>query len=103
QPHHHPIGFRINHKAINIEGCASESRAIDFVEGWLHLTSLNIGCTAFHVYRLEENGSLLQEGGVRLPLWALRACSYKTEAEARHQGLCPPHTLQGVYNGFCHS
>ena len=36
----------------------------------------------FLVYRLEEDGSLLKEGAVRLLQWALRACSYKTEAEA---------------------
>ena len=36
----------------------------------------------YHVYRLEEDDSLLQEGGVRLPVWALRARSYKTRAEA---------------------
>ena len=36
----------------------------------------------YHVYGLEEDGSLLQEGGVRLSVWALRARSYKTRAEA---------------------
>ena len=36
----------------------------------------------FSVYRLEEDVSLLKEGGVRLSVWALRACSYKTKAEA---------------------
>ena len=36
----------------------------------------------YPVYRLEEDDSLLQEGGVRLPFWALRARSYKTRAEA---------------------
>ena len=36
----------------------------------------------YPVYRLEEDGSLLQEGGVRLSVWALRARSYKTRAEA---------------------
>ena len=34
------------------------------------------------VYRLAEDGSLLKEGGVRPSVWALRACSYKTKAEA---------------------
>ena len=33
--------------------------------------------------------SLLQEGGVRLSLGALRACSYKPRAEAWHQGKAP--------------
>ena len=33
--------------------------------------------------------SLLKEGGVRLPLLALRARSYKTKAEAWHQGSAP--------------
>ena len=41
------------------------------------------------VYRLEEDGSLLKEGGALLPLWALRACSYKAKAEAWHQGYAP--------------
>ena len=36
----------------------------------------------YHVYSLEEGGSLLQEGGVMLSVWALRARSYKTKAEA---------------------
>ena len=36
----------------------------------------------FLVYRLDEYGSLLQEGGVGLSVWALRAGSYKTKAEA---------------------
>ena len=36
----------------------------------------------FSVYRLEEDVSLLKEGGVRISVWALRACSYKTKAEA---------------------
>ena len=34
------------------------------------------------VYRLEEDGSVLKEGAVRLSLSVLRACSYKTKAEA---------------------
>ena len=36
----------------------------------------------FLVYRLEEDDSLQEEGDVTLSLWALRTCSYKTEAEA---------------------
>ena len=36
----------------------------------------------FYVYRLEEDVSLLKEGGVRFSIWVLRACSYKTKAEA---------------------
>ena len=43
----------------------------------------------FPVYRLEEDVGLLQEGAVRLSLRAIRACSYKTEAEGRHQGNAP--------------
>ena len=39
------------------------------------------------VYRLEEDVGLLQEGGVRLSLSVLRACSYKTKAEAWQQGF----------------
>ncbi len=40
----------------------------------------------FLVFRLEEDGSLLKEGAVRLSFGALRACSYKTITEARQQG-----------------
>ena len=36
----------------------------------------------FPVYRLEEDGGLLQEGGGGLLVLVLRACSYKTKAEA---------------------
>ena len=32
---------------------------------------------------------VLKEGGVRLSFRAIRACSYKTEAEGRHQGNAP--------------
>ena len=35
----------------------------------------------FPVYRLEEYGGLLQEGGGGLPVLLLRARSYKTKAE----------------------
>ena len=41
------------------------------------------------VYRLEEDVGLLQEGGVRLSFLVLRACSYKTKAEAWQQGFAP--------------
>ena len=34
------------------------------------------------VYRLGEDGDLLKEGGGMLSVWVLRACSYKTRAEA---------------------
>ena len=34
------------------------------------------------VYRLGEDGDLLKEGGGMLLVWALRARSYKTKAEA---------------------
>ena len=47
------------------------------------------------VYRLEEDVGLLQEGGVRLSLSVLRACSYKTKAEAWQQGFA--HIL---FKGF---
>ena len=36
----------------------------------------------FPVYRLEEDVGLLKEGGVRLSLSVLRACSYKAKTEA---------------------
>ena len=41
----------------------------------------------FPVYRLEEDVGLLQEGAVRLSFLVLRACSYKTKAEAWQQGV----------------
>ena len=34
------------------------------------------------VYRLGEDGDLKKEGGGMLSVWALRARSYKTKAEA---------------------
>ena len=36
----------------------------------------------FSVYRLGEDGDLKKEGGGMLSVWALRARSYKTKAEA---------------------
>ena len=36
----------------------------------------------FPVYRLGEDGGLLKEGDGMLLVWALRARSYKTRAEA---------------------
>ena len=56
----------------------------------------------FYVYRLEEDVSPLKEGGGRLSIWALRACSYMSKAEGCHQGLCP-HSLQGVFMVFVFS
>ena len=35
-----------------------------------------------YVYRLGEDGDLKNEGNVRLSVWALRARSYKTRADA---------------------
>ena len=35
-----------------------------------------------HVYRLGEDGDLKNEGNGMLSVWALRASSYKTRAEA---------------------
>ena len=43
----------------------------------------------FPVYRLEEAGGLLKEGGVRFSVGALRACSYKTQPKPKHQGEAP--------------
>ena len=40
-----------------------------------------------------------KEGGGMLLVWALRARSYKTKAEAYHQGIAL-HPLQGVYLVF---
>ena len=58
---------------------------------------------AIDVYRLEEDGSLLQEGGGGLPLGALRACLLKDPSGRLTTGALPPHTLQGVYHGFCNA
>ena len=52
------------------------------------------------VYRLEEDVSPLKEGGDRLSVWVLRACSYKAKAEGWHQGLCPPSSSRG-FLCFC--
>ena len=46
--------------------------------------------------------SPLKEGGGRLSVLALRACSYMSKAEGCHQGLCP-HSLQGVFMVFVFS
>ena len=43
---------------------------------------VSLAGNVFSVYRLEEDVSLLKEGGVRLLVWALRAFSYKTKAKA---------------------
>ena len=51
------------------------------------------------VYRLGEYGDFLKEGDGRLSVWALRARSYKTRAEAYHQGKAL-HPLQGVFLVF---
>ena len=48
----------------------------------------------FPVYRLEEDVGLLQEGAVRVTVLVLRACSYKTKAEAWQQAL-PPYSSRG--------
>ena len=49
----------------------------------------------FPVYRLEEDGYLLKEGAVTLSLLVLRACSYKTKAEAWQQGFAPSSSRGG--------
>ena len=61
------------------------------------MTQMNTNCyylrnqqkVYFHVYRLEEYGGLLKEGGVRLTVLALRTRSYKNKAEAWQQGFAP--------------
>ena len=53
-------------------------RLVQSWKGW----AVSLAGNVFSVYRLEEDVSLLKEGGVRLSVWALRACSYKTKAEA---------------------
>ena len=70
--------------------------------GWYPTTGMTATCKAkrfFLVYRLGEDGDLLKEGDGRLSVWALRARSYKTRAEACHQGIAH-YPLQGVYLVF---
>ena len=50
--------------------------------GWSLIALRNLKMVYFHVYRLEEDGSVLKEGGVRLTVKALRTRSYKNKAEA---------------------
>ena len=53
--------------------------------GWYPTTGMTATCKAkrfIPVYRLGEDGDLLKEGDGRLSVWALRARSYKTRAEA---------------------
>ena len=57
--------------------------------GWSLIALRNLKMVYFHVYRLEEDGSVLKEGGVTLSLLVLRACSYKSKAEAWQQGFAP--------------
>ena len=52
------------------------------------------------VYRLGEDGDLLQGGGGMLSVWVLRARSYKTRAEAWATGHRPPSSPRG-FSGFC--
>ena len=56
----------------------------------------------FPVYRLEEDVSLLKEGGVRLSVWALKACSYKTHPKPKHQGEAP-RLFKGFFMVFVFS
>ena len=49
----------------------------------------------FPVYRLEEAGGPLKEGGVWVSGGALRACSYKTHPKPKHQGEAP-----SLFKGF---
>ena len=77
QPHHHPFGSCIHRKAINKDKHLSS--------GWYPTTGKTAPCKAkwfIPVYRLGEDCDLLKEGAVMLLFWALRACSYKTKAEA---------------------
>ena len=53
--------------------------------GWYPTTGKTSTCKAkwfIPVYRLGEDGDLLKEGGGMLSVWAIRARSYKTRAEA---------------------
>ncbi|MGM9713661.1 MAG: hypothetical protein ACI3Y5_06025, partial [Prevotella sp.] len=53
------------------------------------------------VYRLEENGGLLQEGGGgAFRLGALRACSYKTKPKDPTPGALPPIIFKGFIMVF---
>ena len=55
--------------------------AVSLVQSWKG-SAVSLAGNVFSVYRLEEDVSLLKEGGVRLLDWALRACSYKTKTKA---------------------
>ena len=54
----------------------------------------------FPVYRLGEDGDLKNEGGGMILVWAIRARSYKTRAEAWQQGQSPPYSPRG-FSGLC--
>ena len=97
QSQYHPIGFSIKRKAINRKNNCSAGNiteysvirmensipfaAVNLIQSWKGY-AVSLAGNVFSVYRLEEDVSLLKEGGVRLSVWALRACSYKTKAEA---------------------
>ena len=58
--------------------------------GWYPTSGMPATCKAkrfIPVYRLGEDGGLLKEGDGMLSVWALRARSYKTKAEAWAPGL----------------
>ena len=78
QPHITLSGLCIYRKAINRDKHTSC--------GWYPTTGMSSTCKAkwfIPVYRLGEDGGLhFNEGDGMLLVWALRACSYKTKAEA---------------------
>ena len=65
------------------------------VQAGRHLFCLNVYFLFIALKMMEplppfgQRPLVLKEGGVSLPLWALRACSYKTKAEDWHQGAAP--------------
>ena len=98
-----PTGVCIKHKAINPKNTPILHTHIFCIPNWhWYCTSLLFSPDEmfFYVYRLEEDLSLLKEGGERLTVGTLRACSYKAKAEGCHQGLCPLFSSRGFY-GFC--
>ena len=73
------------HPVSASQSVLSEVEKKNLSSGWYPTTGRTATCKAkrfISVYRLGEDGDLLKEGGGMLLVWALRACSYKTKAEA---------------------
>ena len=78
QPHHHPFGSCSHRKAIN------KNKPLCPVDGILLRAGLpHAWQNGFFLFiALARMVTFCKEGGGRLLVWALRACSYKTRAEA---------------------